>query len=390
MQKTTRRIWFAATVAALAAGGFQLARAQQPEQKTAEQVYKNITQLKGVPADQLIPTMQFMSTSLGVNCEFCHVQKREADDKPAKKTAREMIAMTKALNHDDFNGSLTISCYSCHRGSEHPVGVPPVMTSDAPARPEGPRPGMAMAERTQGGPAAGPPPETAGAMPPRMDPAANAAAMDQLIEKYVQASGGADALKKFTSRVETGTMTAGGNSTPVEISEAAGKRAVVSRGPNGENFTVSTGTSGWSGSTGRPTREMSSDDAWSTIVGSDFGLPLRLKEFFPQLRRGRPEEIDGAATTVVMANAPGKPQARLWFDSNTGLLVRMLLLADTPVGRIPTQIDYADFRDVDGVKMPFRITTSGTNRRSTVQIAGVKTNVPVAETLFTQPAEAAH
>ena len=71
--------------------------------KTAEEVYKNIVQLKGTPADQLMPAMQFMASSLGVECTFCHVAgKMEADDKQPKKTAREMIAMTAAINKDSF------------------------------------------------------------------------------------------------------------------------------------------------------------------------------------------------------------------------------------------------------------------------------------------------
>src|SRR5215510_9845451 len=92
--------------------------AQTPDVKTAEQVYKNITALKGTPADQLVPAMQFISSSLGVECGTCHVQgKPEADDKPAKKTARNMIAMTLAINKDSFGGRTQITCYSCHRGS---------------------------------------------------------------------------------------------------------------------------------------------------------------------------------------------------------------------------------------------------------------------------------
>src|SRR5215471_19047587 len=83
------------------------ARAQTADIKLAEQVYKNITELKGVPSDQVGPAMQFIAASLGVNCEFCHVQgKFEADDKNAKKTAREMIAMQNMINKEAFRGRL--------------------------------------------------------------------------------------------------------------------------------------------------------------------------------------------------------------------------------------------------------------------------------------------
>ena len=110
---------------------------QAPEVKTAEQVYKNITELKGTPADQLVPTMQFISVSLGVECVTCHVGgKPEADDKRTKKTAREMIAMTLMINKNAFHGQTQVTCFSCHRGAERPVAMPPVLESDAaPARP---------------------------------------------------------------------------------------------------------------------------------------------------------------------------------------------------------------------------------------------------------------
>src|ERR1700727_2235486 len=148
--------------------------AQAPEVKTAGQAYKNVTELKDIPADQLGPAMQFISTSLGVQCDTCHVAgKFESDDKRPKKTARAMIAMTMAINKNAFAGNTQVTCYSCHRGSERPVAVPPVLDTDAPATPE-PRPTLAS-----GG---------------------NLSA-DAIIEKYVNAVGTNDAITQATSRV---------------------------------------------------------------------------------------------------------------------------------------------------------------------------------------------
>ena len=87
--------------------------------------------LKGIPADQLIPAMQFITASLGVECQFCHVEGAfEKDDKKPKQTARKMMEMMFAINKDNFEGHREVTCYSCHRGSTDPVGTPPVMAEE--------------------------------------------------------------------------------------------------------------------------------------------------------------------------------------------------------------------------------------------------------------------
>jgi len=119
---------------------------------------------------------------------------------------------------------------------------------------------------------------------------------------------------------------------------------------------------------------------------AEFAIGLRFKELFPQLRRGRPEEVAGAMCEVVTGTAPGKPPVRFYFDQNSGLLVRMVRYAETPIGRNPTQVDYADYRDAGGVKIPYRWTLSRPNGRFTIQIAEVKANVPVDDAKFAKPA----
>ena len=100
--------------------------------KTAAQQFKNIEVLKDIPADQLIPAMQFIAASLGVECEFCHVRGAfEKDDKKPKVTARRMINMMMAINANNFDGEREVTCYSCHRGSMHPVATPIITIEEA-------------------------------------------------------------------------------------------------------------------------------------------------------------------------------------------------------------------------------------------------------------------
>jgi hypothetical protein len=336
--------------------------AQAPEVKTAEQVYKNITELKGTPADQLGPAMQFIAASLGVNCEFCHVQgKFEADDKNAKKTAREMIAMQNMINKNAFRGRLQVTCNTCHRGSQRPVAVPPVLESDAPA------PASATAAPPAGG--------------------AQAATVDQILEKYAAAAGGADAIHKVTSRAMKGTITAMGNQSSIDVlTKAPNKRVTISHSGSSDSYTAFDGAAGWMGSTGRAARAMSPAESAASSLDAEFYLPLRLKEMYPQLRRGRPEMVNGAECEVLNGSAPDRPAVRLFFDKKTGLLTRVLRFAETPLGRNPTQIDYADYKTFDGVTIPTKWTLSRPNGRFTIQVSEVKSNAPIDDAKFTKPA----
>lgn len=97
---------------------------------------KNLKILK--PGPDLIPTMRAYAAALGKKCDFCHVQGDFASDaNPHKEIARSMIVMTNEVNAKFPDGKVHVSCYTCHRGEEHPaMAAPP-----EPAKPgEAPKP----------------------------------------------------------------------------------------------------------------------------------------------------------------------------------------------------------------------------------------------------------
>jgi hypothetical protein len=185
----------------------------------------------------------------------------------------------------------------------------------------------------------------------------------------------------------TGAITANGSETPIEvITKAPNKRISITKMPSSESFTAFDGTAGWMGSTGRPARQMTAAESGASGLDAEFYLGLRLKELFPQLRRGRPETIGGVECETLNGTGPGHPPVRLYFDKTSGLLLRMIRYAETPLGRNPTRIDYSDYRETDGVKTPFRWTLARPNGRFTIQIAEVKNNAPVDDGRFAKPA----
>ncbi|HLK06284.1 MAG TPA: c-type cytochrome [Candidatus Angelobacter sp.] len=327
----------------------------------AEQVFKNIQVLKGTPANQVVPAMQFIGNSLGVECEFCHVRGAfEKDDKKPKQTARQMIQMQMAINRDNFKGEREVTCFSCHRGAHDPAGVP-IISDEEPKRPA--VEGIITA------------------------PAADAA--EKIIDHYIEAVGGAEAIQKITSRVEKGTISFGPQHLPVEVlAKAPNKRISMVHTPNGDNITAFDGHAGWIGNPGpRPSRDMSEPENEAFGFDSTFYLPTELKKMFAQFRvRPAADKIGGHDVYQLIGANPGKPPMRLFFDKESGLLVRSVRYADTPLGRNPTQVDYADYREQDGVKVPFQWTVARPLGRFTIQITELQQNVPVDDKKFEKPA----
>jgi len=155
--------------------------------------------------------------------------------------------------------------------------------------------------------------------------------------------------------------------------------------PNGDSITAFDGTSGWL-KFGDRAREMSQQESEAAGLDAELHFAARIKEIFPQLRLGQPEKIGGVECVSVNAMRPGKPPVRLFFAKDSGLLVRETRFTETPLGRLPTQIDYADYREVDGVKLPMQWTLARPNGRFTIQMKDIQQNVPVDDARFIKPA----
>ncbi len=331
----------------------------------AEQQYKNIKVLKGIPADQVIPAMEFITASLGVECEFCHVRREhggmafEKDDKKPKEIARKMIEMMNAINKDNFEGKREVTCNSCHHGAAHPAGIPLVAV-------EGEKPPMAEHDNKPDG---------------------NLPQADAVFEKYLTAAGGADAIKKVTSRVEKGTTSGFGDQHfSIDIfAKAPDKRMSIMHLPGGESTTAFDGTVGWLSFPGRPVHMMNAAENAGAGIDSDFYLAVNAKSLRANWKPAPGETIDGHQTNLLVGQTDGQTPVRLYFDASSGLLVRLIRYTETPLGRLPTQVDYADYRDADGAKIPYQWSISRPGNRFTIQVESVQQNVPVDDSKFVAP-----
>ena len=158
--------------------------------------------------------------------------------------------------------------------------------------------------------------------------------------------------------------------------------------PNGDSVTTYDGTSGWSSAPDRPVRDISASEAASARSETDLHCPFASRQLFSDLRTGRPERIGDHDVYVISGINAGESAAKFYFDERSGLLLRLLRYVNSPLGRNPTQIDYADYRDQGGVKMPFQRTVARPGARFTIQIEEARGNLPVDEGRFARPATA--
>lgn len=338
---------------------------QSRNNKTAAEAFKNIKVLKDIPSYELIPTMEFISASLGVHCDFCHVEHHfDEDTKKPKQRAREMMRMMFVINKDSFRGHQEVTCNTCHNGSPHPAGIPEIAE--------------------------------AGEVPPRPDhmeehgkhvDLASLPQPDAIVAKYVTALGGSDALHKVKSRVMTGTMTAFGHSMPVEVyAKAPDERASVMKLQRGQSVKVYNGQEGWASMMPRPAHPLEGSELDQARLDADFYFPLDIQKIFTSLRERPPQKVGDEEAYVVLGIRPGKPPVEFFFGKQSGLLLRMVYFTQTALGRLPQQTDYSDYREVDGVKIPFQWTVAEPHGLSTVQVAQVQQNVPISASKFSVPA----
>jgi outer membrane lipoprotein-sorting protein len=356
---------------ALVGGQAAPAQNQVPRQALAENVFKNIQVLRGISADEFMGTMGVFSAATGMNCTECHVDSGSweayADDNKAPKaTARRMVTMMAEINKQYFGGRQVVTCFSCHRGTNRPK-VTPTFTLLYGA----------------------PPPDELDVVLFPAPPGTPTAA--QILDKYLQAVGGAQRAAALTSYVAKGMYSGYGPEgfpRPVEISaKAPNQKSIVVRDPpNGDITTTFNGTAGWISQPFRPidVMELHGAELESARAEAELSFPANVKQALTNMRSSI-DFINDRSVLAVQGNK-GNALVTMYFDEQTGLLTRLVRSTPSPVGRVAIQIDYSDHRDVAGVKLPFKWTTSWFDGRSNFELREIQPNVAIDAGRFARPA----
>ena len=340
----------------------------------AEQAFKNIQALKGISAADFMGTMGIMTAALGFDCSECHVAAGTdkvdwAADTPRKVIARRMVNMVTTINQTNFSGRQLVTCWTCHRGRDKPVVTPSI-------------------DLIYGMPTLEPDDLVPASVPGLPKP-------EEIIDKYIQALGGTQRLSSITSFTATGTSIGFGGfggggavqiyakapdqrSTIIEFKDAPGRDASIRSydGKVGWNKTPLTVLGEY---------QLSGSELDGARLDAQMAFPSQIKRALTNLRTLQPAAINDRDVDVVQGNGPGRLFATLYFDKQTGLLTRMIRYGSSPIGRLPTQVDYADYREVNGVKLPFRFTFAWLDGRDAFQLNEVRVNVPIDAEKFARP-----
>jgi photosynthetic reaction center cytochrome c subunit len=384
---------FGISVAGLATATLALAQATPAKKPLlAEQVFKNVQALKGMPVDDFMQTMGLISAALAFDCSDCHdnagTDKVDwAKDTPRKVISRTMINMVATINKSNFGGRTAVTCWTCHHNRDKPLGTPNFETIYG-------EPSLVLDDVI---------PKTPGGTSP-----------ESILDRYIQAIGGAQRLAGLTSidakGISAGFGGFGGDGDVEIVAKAPDKRSTIilfkQETGRGDQMRTYDGRTGW---VRTPLNvlgeyELQGGDLDGARFDAQLSFPGQLKQVLTDLRTGPAttisdipmsqsqaallKETTGKTYTVdvVQGTGPRGLLVTLYFDRQTGLLVRELRYSQTPIGRVPTQTDYSDYRDVNGIKFPFRMAYVWLDGRDSIVLSDIKTNVPVDEAKFGRPA----
>ena len=345
---------------------------QAPRPQMSEEVFKNVQILKGIPVDEFMDTMGMFAAALSLNCVDCHTSEsvgswdRFADETALKRTARRMMLMVNSINKDNFGGARILTCYTCHRGDLRSKAVPNLAAQYAEHVEDA---NDVVINRIPGGPT-----------------------VDQVFAKYIQALGGGQRLATVTSFAAKGTFIGfetEQTKVPVEIlAKAPNQRTTIVHTRIGDSVRVFDGRASWIAAPDRPVGllPLTGGNLEGAKLDAMLSFPAQIKQAFSQWQVTA-AGIDNHEVQVLQGTNPRQPPVNFYFDES-GLLVRVLRLVDTAVGRVPTQTDYSDYREVSGVKMPFRWTTTWTNGQATIELSEMQVNVPIDAARLARPAPA--
>jgi Photosynthetic reaction centre cytochrome C subunit len=339
-------------------------------------------------------TMGVMSAALGFDCSECHANAGTdkvdwAADTQKKVVARRMVTMMTNINKENFSGRQMVTCWSCHHGRDRPATSPQLEFVYGPGSSEM---------------------DDVMTQMPGQPPA------EEIINKYLTALGGEQKLNSIKSYIATGTSVGfggfGGGAEVHIYAKSPDERTThivfKKETERPDSIRVCNGTQGWIKTPLAVLNEyeLTGGELDGAKFDAELGFPGQIKQVLKNLRVSLPitiSDLPGPSSqtanehdvvgigkdklvNVVQGTGPNNLLVTLYIDQETNLLLRVVRYYRTPIGRVPTQTDFSDYRDIgNGVKMPYRLTFAWLDGRDAIQISKIETNAQIDPKHFMNP-----
>jgi len=212
---------------------------------------------------------------------------------------------------------------------------------------------------------------------------------DQILENYIKAIGGRENWKKLTTRISTGTIDvpAMNLSGLVTVREKAPNRSIFTVNFNGAVFQQGfDGTIGWSNDPQNGLREQAGEELAETKRDSDFYHPLDLKQMYSKITLTGTDKIDDRDAYIVEASSADLGTDKIYFDTQNGLVLRIVGQHHTMDGPATFTEDFSDFREVDGIKLPYTVHQESPSSTFTIKFTEIRHNEAIEDGAFAKPA----
>lgn len=230
---------------------------------------------------------------------------------------------------------------------------------------------------------------SAGAQSPASSAVPATPTVEQVLNRYVEAIGGRAAWEKLHSRTSLGRIVVPsmGLIGTVMIHEKAPNKVLLVVIFGGQAFRQGyDGTVGWSDDPQEGMKEKTGAQLEEAQRDADFYRPLHMEKAYTKLSVVGQEKVGDRDTWVVHADLPKGGSDKIYFGVESGLILRAISQQYTENGMVAVTEDFKDYRDVDGVKLPFEILQVNGNSSLTITLDKVQHNVELDDSEFAEPA----
>lgn len=343
----------------------------QTTDKPVEQVRKNIQVLKGLPDSQLFLVMNLVGDSLGVSCDYCHVKGEknpqtgddtwvwEKDDKKEKLAAREMMRMVLDVNKNNFKREGEVTCYTCHRGSTRPERMAPLPPRDFVKE---------ALQSLQTQKRVLPTPQEIIAKYLSVVGAKQNAASSPIVMRGIVESRSISGILEVTCKQPNKCL----------IKQTTASHEVSARGTNGAAAWIQTA---------KGVTPITGENLKRSLASIALYNPIKIPDSLSNATATRMAKVDDRDAYVLRMESSPTETMQFFFDVASGLLVRRVTVTNTMLGPLNVQWDFSDYRDVNGLKLPFVIRTSNVAAYDTTirRFTEIKIDPAVDDRIFDTP-----